>query len=104
MSFTELLATADSLALDALGQEVTYTSGVGAVATPLGIFDEQYQRVDLGEAGVQSTGPAVFVQLADLSSDPETDTTATVTVSGTTYEITEVQKSKGGIRLLLKET
>lgn len=87
-----------------LAQEVTYTSGAGAVAHPRGVFDALYTRVDAGEVGVSSAGPAVFVRLADLPTSPEVDLDAVVTVDGTSYSIREVQPDgQGGVVLLLHE-
>lgn len=89
-----------------LAQEVTYTSGVGVVADPAprGVFDALYVKVDAGEVGVSSAGPAVFLRLSDLSSNPEEDTAARVTVDGQEYSIREAQPDdQGGVVLLLHE-
>lgn len=106
MTFSALLATADGVVQDHLGDAVTYTPGEGAAVEVSGIFDLLYQHVDLGQAGVSSSGPAVFILLSDLDPlDPETDEDARITVEGSTYKITEVQKDgKGGVRLLLMKT
>jgi hypothetical protein len=81
--------------------EVTYTSGAGAVATPRGIFDALYVKADAGGVGVSSAGPAVFLRLADLSSDPETDQDARVTIREQDYSIHEVQPDGQGAAVLL---
>lgn len=87
-----------------LAQEVAYTSGAGAVASVRGVFDARYTKVDAGEVGVSSAGPAVFVRLADLSSDPEADLDARVTVDGQEYTVREVQPDgQGAVVLLLHE-
>lgn len=100
-----LLAQVDSAVLASpLAQEVTYTSGVGAAVTVRGIFDALYVKADVGEVGVSSAGPAVFARLADLSSDPETDLAARVTVDAVEYQWREVQPDgQGGVLLLLHE-
>lgn len=100
--FAGLLAMVDRPLLGNLGGTVTYSPAVGAPVDVVGIFDQQYQRIDLGTAGVSSTGPAVFLTLADLPSNPDTDTAATVTIAGVTYLFHEVQPDGlGGVVLLL---
>lgn len=97
-----LLATVNAAVLASpLAQEVTYTSGPGVAVAPRGIFDALYTKVDAGEVGVSSAGPAAFVRLADLSSDPEVDLDARVTVDGQEYTIREVQPDGQGAALLL---
>lgn len=87
-----------------LAEEVTYTSGAGVVVHPRGVFDAAYVKVDAGEVGVSSAGPAVFLRFADLSSDPEQDTAAVVAVGAQGYRIREVQPDgQGGVLLLLHE-
>jgi len=104
MSFSDLLAVVDGFVLNNLGDAVTYTPTVGASVDVVGVFDAVYVRVDSGQPGFSSQGPSVWLLLSDLPSDPETDTTMTVTISGTTYTAHEVQKDgKGGVRLLLHE-
>lgn len=68
-----------------------------------GVFDSSYTRVDLGQPGVSSQGPAVFLRLEDLPSDPSTDTEATVAVAGVIYSIHEVKPDGvgGGVVLML---
>lgn len=104
MGFADLMATVDRAVLDSrLGDEVTYTPGVGAPVEVLGCFDALYTRVEAGgQAGISSSGPAVFLALDDLPSDPETDTAATVTIAGVTYTAHEVRPDgMGGVVLLL---
>lgn len=104
MGFADLLALADSVSQDVLGDTVTYTPGVGAPVTVLGIFDQPYAMVDALTPGVTSSGPVVFLLLSDLPSDPETDLTATLTVAGVVYSLDTVQKDGvGGVRILLHE-
>lgn len=104
MSFASLLAAADVSVREILGGDIVYTPTVGVAVTVRGVFDAAYVRVDLGQPGAASVGPAVFLTLADLPSNPETDTTATVTVSGSTYTAHEVQPDGlGAVRLLLSK-
>jgi hypothetical protein len=66
-----------------------------------GIFDAAYVRVEAGRAGVSSSGPAVFLRLEDLPTDPENDEPI-MTVAGVNYTVREAQKDgQGGIHLLL---
>jgi hypothetical protein len=85
MSFADHLARADAAARLHVGGPVTYTPGVGAPVSVRGIFDAAYQLVDLQQAGVASTAPAVFLTLSELPSDPLTDKQARVTINGVTY-------------------
>lgn len=102
MGFADLLTMIDRPVRGNLGGPVTYSPAVGGPVVVQGIFDQQYQRIDLGTAGVSSTGPAVFLTLADLPSSPETDTAATVTIAGRVYLAHEVQPDGlGGVVLLL---
>ncbi len=106
MAFADLLATADEQIRDRLGGSITYTPTVGAAVTVDGVFDAAHRTVEgAGESAVNSVGPAVFLTQSDLPSDPETDTTATVTVSAVTYSIREVHPDGlGGVYLLLTRT
>jgi hypothetical protein len=102
MAWDALLQRADKAVRQQLGGTVTYTPGVGGAVTVTGIFDAAYVRAEAGRPGVSSSGPAVFLRLADLPSDPETDEAATVTVGGTTYRVAEPQKDgQGGVLLQL---
>lgn len=104
MGFRALLALADRAALQHLGGPVRYTSGAGAVVDVSGIFDAAYVRQVAGQPGVTSFGPAVFLRVAGLPSDPETDLTATITVEGVFYSIQEPKKDGlGGVVLQLNE-
>lgn len=106
MAFTSLLASADRAALTVLGGPVFYAAQYGAAVEVRGIFDAAYVRADPGQYGavVQSSGPAVFVLLADLPSDPDTDLDPTVTVAGVAYRVREARKDgMGGVVLLLQE-
>ena len=103
MGFTDLMALADQVVNRVVGGPVTYTPGVGAAVEVEGVFDAAYRRLDLGQPGVSTTSPAVFLLLVDLPSDPRTDFAATVTVNGVAYSVHEVQPDgiAGGVVLLL---
>jgi Phage Head-Tail Attachment len=103
VAFADLMAVGDRSVRGILGESITYTPGASAGVVVSGIFSEQYTRVDPGgNPGVSSTGPAVFLTLADLPSDPRTDIAARVTVGGVVYAIHEVQPDGlGAVHLLL---
>lgn len=102
MGFADLLAAGDRAAREILGSEIVYTPGTGAPVTVNGIFDALYVRADpAGEPGISTSGPAVFLTLADLPSDPYTDDDATVTVGGTVYAAHTVQKDGQGAVVML---
>lgn len=103
MAFTDLVERTDLAVRGHLGGPVTYSPSVGAPVDVTGVFDAAYVRVDLGQIGVSSSGPAVFLRRSDLPSDPSEDPGATVTVKGVVYSIHEVQPDGegGGVLLLL---
>lgn len=105
MGFQALVSQMDLAAVTLIGEPLTYTPGVGSPVTVQGIFDAVYQLIPAGNAGVMSAGPAVYLRLMDLPSDPETDTAATVTIESVRYQFREVRKDgKGGVLLALHET
>ena len=104
MVFVDLMAVSDRVVRKLLGGSIVYRSGVGEAVTAPGVFDLAYVKVDAGQPGVSSTGPAVFLALAELSSNPSDDPAATVTVDGVTYTAHEVMPDGlGGVRLLLHQ-
>lgn len=96
------MAVGDRIVRSQLGEDdpITYTPGVGDPVFVTGVFDDAYLRVDAGQPGIASSGPAVFLSLGDLPTDPETDTAATVTIAGVMYSPYEVQKDGLGAVLL----
>lgn len=103
MDFAALLARTDEVALDTLGEDVIYTPGAGAAAPVRGIFDAAYVKANAGHAGVSSAGPAVFLRLSELSSDPSDDGAARVTRAGVDYKVRESEPDgQGGVLLLLQ--
>lgn len=103
MGFADLMASlVDPTVRQKLGGSVTYTPGVGAAVVVDGVFDAAHVQLDLGEPGVSTQGPAVFLTLADLPSNPETDEDAMVTVAGVTYTPHTVKPDGlGGVLLLM---
>lgn len=102
MGYSDALAAADRLVRAQLGESVTYAPGAGSPVTVNGIFDALYCKLDLGGAGVSSSGPAVFLTLSDLPTNPGIDTGARVTIRGVTYKPHEVEPDgQGAVMLLL---
>lgn len=103
MSFADLVQRADVAVRGHLGGTITYSPSVGAPVDVPGVFDLAHVRVDPGQiSAAASIGPAAFVRLSDLPSDPELDTGARVTNAGVAYTIHEVKPDGlGGAHLLL---
>lgn len=105
MSYDELVAQADRVILDKLGgTSVTYAPEVGDPVEVDGMFDEHYVLADgSSEAGVELTGPGVFLLLADLPTDPEEDEPI-LTIHGQDYRvISRSPDGFGGIVLGLRQ-
>lgn len=75
MSFADNLAAVDLQVRQKLGEPVIYTPSAGSPVTVQGVFDDVYVTVQAGEgqAGISSSGPAVFLAVSDLPTDPEHD-------------------------------
>lgn len=104
MAFSDLVAAADRAAQKHLGGvAVSYHPEGGPPADVVGIFDEAYQLLKAdAEAGVESSGPAVFLRLADLPVDPEDDE-PTLVIAGASYRVVERRPDGlGGIVLVLR--
>lgn len=104
MGFTDLMAVADRSVRQTLGGSVTYTPGAGVAVVVDGIFTAPHTQIDAGEQGngVSTVAPTVFLTLADLPSDPKTDTEGRVTVDGVAYSWHDVQPDgMGGVLLIL---
>jgi hypothetical protein len=104
MGFSALLGLVDKAVCSQLSDvSVTYTPSAGSPVVVKGVFDSNYTRVESpsGEVGVSSSGPAVFLRVVELPSDPSEDT-ATITISGVSYSIKEAKPDGlGGVHLLL---
>lgn len=107
MSLEGLVADMDSAAISVLGEStpVTYAPASGAPVLVSGIFDNPYELAqDAGApAGVESLAPAVFLQLADLPTDPEVDDPI-LTIKGVQYRVSErCPAGPGAIYLRLRK-
>jgi len=105
MAFADLVASADRAALASLGGEpVVYAPAVGSPVTITGIFESNFPlTTPYGFAGNERQGPTLFLLLADLPSNPDTDD-ATLTVRGLHYKIRERERDGlGGIHCNLYE-
>ena len=104
MSYADLVAQVDRVAMAALGGEVvTYTPATGPAITPMGIFDSVFVLAKGGGmAGVEATSPAIFFRLSDLPIDPEFDD-PTLMIRGLHYRVAErMPDDMGGIVLALR--
>lgn len=103
MAFADLLRVADQSVRGHLGGSVVYSPSVGAPVTVPAVFDAAHVRADVGQiSAAASVGPAVFVRLEELPSNPEEDTGARITNAGVAYTIHEVHPDGlGGAYLLL---
>lgn len=99
MTWPGLVAQMDGMVLDIMGIATSYKSATSPAITVTGIFDAAYVRVEVGEAGVSSAGPAVFYRLSDLPVDPEADD-PDITIDGKVYGVIEVKKDGQGGTLL----
>ncbi len=105
MGFADLVAAADRAAQEMLGgQPVTYLPDAGPSVVVTGLFDEQYVLAEgTAEAGVATSGPAVFLLLDDLPVDPAEDDDATVTIGAVPYRVIGVRPDGiGGVVLALR--
>lgn len=101
MTWPGLVAQMDRALLTAVGSATSYKGATSPAITVTGIFDAAYVRVEVGEAGVSSAGPAVFYRLSDLPVDPESDD-PDITIDGVTYGVIAVKKDgQGGVHLQL---
>lgn len=82
---------------------ITYQPTDGPLVEVKGIFDAQYTLAKGdAEAGVESTAPAFFCQLASLPTDPELDE-PTLTINGIRYRVVERRLAGlGAIVLVLR--
>lgn len=86
-----------------LGGTVQYKPRVGPPVTVPGLFEAAFVLVDAGQAGVASSGPAVFLRAEDLPAGWEKDG-ATITANGVSYRVREARPDgQGAVVLLLHE-
>jgi hypothetical protein len=106
MTFPSLLAAADRAALAHLGGSVHYVSASGVEADVLGVFDNADDNALVQGQEVISSGPRVFLRVADLPTDPAIETKGypQLVVGGARYSTRDVRKDgQGGLVLLLSE-
>lgn len=104
MAFDAQLGALDDAVLGHLAgsETIAYRPGSGFQVELRAIFEEAFQILAADDLRVMSSGPAVFVRLEDLPSDPETDREARVLVNGTVHRIARVQADgQGGAVLIL---
>jgi hypothetical protein len=101
MNWPGLVAQSDNTLVKSFGILTTYDPATGPAISVRGIFDAAYVRVEAGEAGVSSSGPAVFYRLSDLPVDPDNDDPE-ITINGVRYRVAELKKDgQGGVVMLL---
>jgi len=102
MGFDDLIEKTDDAARRILGGvSVTYTPTVGDPVIVTGVFDREHVLVDPGDYNrVEMVGPAVWLDLDELTSDPETDD-PTITVDSVDYIVRARQKDSIGNSILL---
>jgi len=103
MDFGALVATMDRAVQVDLGAiPVVYEPHEGQPVTVQGIFDERYQLLQGGaHAGVESTGPAVWLRLEDLPEDPRQGERGHIVIGSTRYRIRERQTDGVGGSVLM---
>lgn len=106
MGFADNVARLDGHVQQRLGQEpVIYTPQGGPPVLVTGTFDDAFKLVTgMGsEAGVETSLPTVFLQLADLPVDPDGDTPI-LTIRGVAYRVAErLPAGLGSIVLALRK-
>jgi hypothetical protein len=110
MSFRDLVARARRAAIAAFGEgeetPIVFTPPAGPAVSVDGIFSEVYVLAQgNSEGSVETIGPAVFLELADLPTDPEDDEDDAIrlTIRGEIYRVTERRPDgMGGIVLAVR--
>lgn len=105
MGYSTLVGQVDRAALALLGSvTVTYAPAVGSPVIVTGLFDSNFVLAkDKVEAGVETTGPAVFFRRSDLPTDPDVDNPV-LTIAGVAYRVIErMPDDMGGIVLALRK-
>lgn len=105
MSFSDLLAGADSAVLDSLpgSESVEYRTSYGARKTISAIFDAAHQPILMGEMQISASAPAVFVRLSDLLSNPRDDDGCSFIIDGRHYTPRDVKRDGQGMALVTLE-
>lgn len=106
MTFPSLIAAADRAALLHLGEAVRYLPFAREAVDVRGVFDNTDANVRVQGQEVVSSGPRLFLLLADLPVDPESESKGfpRLTIRGVQYATRDVQKDGvGGVTLSLNE-
>jgi hypothetical protein len=106
MDFPSLLAAADGAALNALGGAIRYVPSMAATVDVRGVFDNADANATVQGQEVNSSGPRLFLRVADLTSDPATEPKGypRFIIGATTYSARNVAKDgQGGVLLELVE-
>lgn len=102
--FGDLMAMVDrAVQVNLGGASIVYRPSGGSPVPVIGVFDAQFvlAKGD-AEAGVETLGPAVFLRLEDLPTDPEDDE-PTLMINGVNYRVIERRPDGiGGVVLALR--
>ena len=80
----------------------TYTKSGETPKEILGVYDNEYQEIGIGEAGFSGVVISFTAKTSEL---PNADYDDTLEYKGTTYKIVEVEKEYDGLsNLILNET
>lgn len=83
------------------GELIRFIPSEGDPVEVRGIFDQAYEMMTEGEAGLSSFAPAVFVRAEDLEIEPLVDEDQ-IEVDGVLFHIRDIHRDgKGGSLLLL---
>lgn len=91
---------------DTFPEAVVYTPAGGDAASITAVFDEAHEAVEFRDGQPVSTvQPTLWARLADLAAAPGPGDTVTLSTSGRTFEVVDVQPDgAGGATLRLLET
>ncbi len=106
MTFPSLLAAADRAALAHLGGAVRYVPFARDPVDVRGVFDNTDANATVQGQEVMSSGPKVFLRLADLPTDPDTEQKGFphLVIDGVEYSTRDIAKDgMGGVMLSLNE-
>ena len=82
------------------GSEVTYTPDGGSASTINGILNNEFELVDVGETGVESSMPVLTCRTSDVSSVAQGDT---FVIDSTTYKSVIIRPDGTGITEIVLE-
>jgi len=79
---------------DSHGSSVTYTPDGGSASTINGILNNEFELVDVGDTGVESTIPVLTVKSSDVSSIAQGDT---FVIDSVTYKSVIIRPDGTGV-------